>query len=389
MAWGASGWLAKGAGGSAASLSPWITAAAAYAWGVGQLQKLMGPGYGPLTVWTRGAGHRPIHTPPDISGARFYAAFDESVIDNGGGSYTGTGSEDIVFPPDIARYLLVEMGFDSVTSYITTGAATFGSFDTARTDINALVTGDWEVIARYTQTDTIGNALRGLTYQAPITFWRSQLDNNMKAQVYKTTPASQDYFQDLDAATYKWKYTEDMIEDSVIVGFTPKSEIVNEVHVRFGLYAPTGEYTKDAWVGPTGSDDGSGAADEGAAGGREEQATDSQTQFNIKNTLTIYAEQIYRPEMAVVLRNTLFDRFQRPRILVQFDTWGRATAMDLHTNTLIHNELADYVPVPKYNYSGAAIEWDDLIFYVRKKRIFNDNGRIRHRILLEEVPQPL
>lgn len=371
-------------------MSLWFAAAALYASAMVELQKSMGGGDGTRTLWNRGAYKKQAPVPRmDISGSRYYCWTEETILDDGSGTYTGTASAPIVSPPAIARYLLTQIGFDTVTTYITTGASTFGSFTTAHTDINGLVSGDWECIARYTQTQNVSDALNGLMYQAPIAFWRSQLDNMMKAQVYKTTPASQDYFQDLDSATYKWKYTEDMIAESVIVSTTPVDEIVNEVHVKFGIYAPTGEYMGDAWVGPSGSDDGTGTADEGGANDREDQAADSQTQFAIKNTLTIEADQIYLPAVAVALRNSIFDRFQRPRVVVQFDTWGRATTMDLHMNTLIHNELQDFIPVPKYPWGGTAVEWDDLIFYVREKLSFNDNGRIRHRIVLEEVPQPL
>jgi len=392
------------AGGGGLGFSGW--AAAAYygdlagQWVISKIFGLGGPGYDPrgFSLWGRGRGQVNISEPNDLSGARYYSLLQQSIIDDGSGTYTGTNGEDIVFPPAIARYLLIRIGFDTVSTYVTTGSSTFGSFATAFSDLNTLAGIDWEVIARYTQTQTVEDALRGLTYQAPVTFWRSMLDGKMKCQMYKTTPASQDYFQDLDSTTYAWKYSEDMIEGSVRVGLTPKDEIVNEVHVKFKMFAPTGEFLADAWVGPTGSDNGTGTADESGTGDREDQAiasrdhfgSDPSTTYNgFKRTLNIYADQIYLPTLAVKLRNTLFDRFQRPRILLQFDTWGRATTMDLHMNTKIDNELQDYVPVPKYNYTGAAVEWNDLIFYVRKKRIFNDNGRIRHRILLEEVPQPL
>lgn len=330
----------------------------------------------------------PPKRPNDFSGSRYYASFNESILDDN--TYTGTAGEDVVFPPAIAHYLLVEIGFGSVTSYITTGASTFGSFANANTDINGLVGGDWEIIARYTtEPTTIREAIRGMEAQAPFTTWRSTLDNKMKCEVYKETPDSHDRFTDFTGAAYSWSYKEDMIEGSVRVTMSPLEEIINEVHVKHALYAPSGEYTRDAWVGPSGSDNGSGTADENGAGDRKDQASESVTQFGIKRAITVSADQIYLPAVAVALRNKMFDRFHRPRILVTFDTWGRATTMDLNMVTSLANDLTDFCQVPKYPYGGAAVEWNDIEFYVRLKSLFNDNGRIRHRVTLEEIPQVL
>lgn len=183
---------------------------------------------------------------------------------------------------------------------------------------------------------------------------------------------------DRDGSTnYKWKYTEDMVDGSVRVGFTPIDECINEVHVRNAPFSPTNQYTKEAWVGPEGSDNSNGSRDESGAGDREDQATGSRDDLHIKNSVTLDLPDLIWP-LAADYRTYFFDRFSRPRLTISFTTGQRGIGLEPGMATLIDNELQDYIPVPYYPGDGVgggtAKEWDDIIFFVRDVELVSGSG---------------
>jgi hypothetical protein len=123
---------------------------------------------------------------------------------------------------------------------------------------------------------------------------------------------------------------------------------------------------KETWVGPTGSDDGTGTADEGGAGERTETADWRVDNMGIRNVLTVECDQIISDYVAVAFRNYLFDR-HRPRILCQFDIWARCIGIEPHQSTILSDDLIDHVgPPPLYPglVADAVQNWGDLYFFV-------------------------
>jgi hypothetical protein len=211
-------------------------------------------------------------------------------------------------------------------------------------------------------------------------------DSKFKAVVYKTSPASDNYFKDPYSNNYQWSYNEDMIKDSIKVSHTPLENCFNEVRVEFDYYAPTGQYKRMAFVGPTNSDDGNGTRDESIPGDRESKSLRVRDELDVTNVLTVRCDQIVQWEQAKQLRNYLFDRYHRPRLIVEFDTWSRACGIEPNMSTLISNDLTDYLPCPKYPDYTSAINWDDLIFFVNHVSMrHTPQGDIWH-LVLEEMP---
>jgi len=296
---------------------------------------------------------------------------------------SGTGTP-ISRPPHIFKHFTQLVCGESSGNF-TTGATTFGSMEDAITDLDgwASLSGNWDVIYRITDQETPDEMANRLGQQAPIAFFKSQWDGKWKMPAYPTgTPRTAQKFLDPTSTAYKWQVGTDFLADSVQVGYTPLDECVNEVHVRFGLYAPTNTYRYDAFVGPTDSDDGAGTAD----ATREALAVNSRDYYGIKSTLTVTCDTIVNPDIAVRLRNYIFDRFNRPRLQVKFTTLSRAIGLEPGMVTYIHNDLQDYVPLPWYPGPNARRQWDEMSFFCKSVAFDYTAGIFAHTVVLEEIP---
>lgn len=330
-------------------------------------------------VWSRGYSGPPAPKGEALN-ALFYAQSLGSMIDDGSGTYTGIAGNPIIWPPAIWHHFAAVYGGLSSGNF-TTGASTFGSFDAAITALNAKVTGNWDLSLSIPERITPSQLNARLQNLAPLKIYRSMLDGKFKALVYKQTPDTYDYFLDPFGNNYSWKYSEDM-DPKPMADLTDPDAIVNEIHIRYGGFAPDGSLTKDCWVSAEGSDDGSGMADQtdalGGTNDRTARATRSVAFYGIRNATTVDAPEIYTDEIAVKLRNYLFDRLWRRRVTLQFLTGGRASDFYQGMATLVDNELQDHVPIPYIPIDGgSAKRWGDLKFYGNALRQPGLPGRYR------------
>lgn len=332
------------------------------------------------SLWERVHGQAYVPRYDGIDGIYFSSGI--FIRDDGAGTITGSASATINDPATIFRHFLQLVCGESSGNF-TTGASTFGSITQAKTDLDDLVTGSWAGIYRLTDPETGDDMVGRLGAQAPIAFFKSIWDGQWKAPVYPTgSPASYRYFLDPAGNSYKWKASEDMVEKSIRVGFTPVDQVVNEVHVRFGLHAPTNTYRYDAWVGPSGSDDSAGNTD----ATRVARAVDSRDDYNIKSALFLDCDFITSQDIGFVLRDYIFDRFRRPRLVVQFTTFQRAIGLETGMVTLIDDEMQDVCPLPWYPGVLSARSWDDMKFFVRDLSFDYSSGNFLHTVTLEEIP---
>ncbi len=334
-------------------------------------------------LWNRGPGGPP--APPGITeGALIYAQSAGAMVDNGSGRYTGSAGASIHWPSAIWHHYAVEFG-QVATTDITTAATTFGSFAEARTALNGKVSGDWDLSLPITERTTPTQLIDRLGGLAPLKIYRSMLDGKFKALVYKQTPDTYDYFLDPFGNNYSWKYSEDMAPKPK-ARLSPLDAVVNEVHVRYGGFAPDGSLTKDAWVSPDGSDDGSGNRDQtgalGAANDREARAVRSRDFYGqgvtggFQQSMTVECPEIYTDAVAVAFRDYLFDLRWRRKVLLDFLTGARATDFYQGMATLVDSELHDHVPCPYIPLDGgSAKRWGDLKFYGNAKRQPGMRGR--------------
>jgi len=322
-----------------------------------------------------------------LAGAQFYGLHDYAIREDGSGTYGMTANVAIDWPPAIARYILTELC--GVTSgYQTTGASTFGSFTQAITDLNAKVSGDWQVHFGIYGPEPVSSILARLCQQAPMNIWKSQWTGKWCCQVYKSTPDTWDYFLDPYSNAYSISYDTDLLSEPEI-GTTDVAESVSEVHVRYRKFAPTDAFTRDTWVGPAGSDDGTGTRDQNAAApdNREALLSDAKTQFGIKNAITLECDQLYLDSTAVAMRNYVANRFYRPRVTVDLTVWARFAGIEPGQIIKISDDWLDHVgPPPKYPYGTTARKWSDLKFFVAAApRLRMQGGRPVIDLSLEEV----
>ena len=354
---------------------------------------------GPIDIGRYVSGLGPTGVPlylrrPDPTAYLYYNIndFNGGMKDDGAGTITGSANAYISKPPDIwEHFVRFAIGAGQPASdYASSG---FGSFTQAVTDLDALTDNvtagaKWSHFVSILAPITPWKLAEDLCTQAPMTFWRSMLDSQFKCAVYSEAPAAANYFLDPYGNNYKWSYFEDMLKDSISVGFTPLDECVSEVRVEFDYYAPTGQYKKIAFVGPGNSDNGNGTRDQNSVApeNREAHAASVRDDCGRSNPLIVQCPHIVQYEQALKLRNYLFDRFFRPRLLLQFDTWSRASTVEPNMATLVSNDLTDYLPCPKYPIYSAPVNWDDMIFFVNSLSMRHTNQGDVWTMLLEEIP---
>jgi len=323
----------------------------------------------------------------NTAGTQFYHMAAEGILEDASSTYGGTASVGIDTPFVIARYLLTEMG-GVVSGDFTTGASTFGSFTQAITDLNAKVTGDWQIHFGIYEPESMGSLLARLLQQAPINIWRSQWTNKWCATVYKQTPDTWDYFLDPYGNPYSISYDTDVIDDPEVTS-TEAVDCLSEIHVKYRLFAPTNSLTRDTWIGPSGSDDGLGTRDQNttAPNNRETLLSDSQTQLNVKTIYTIECDSHYLTTTSTAFRNYLADRYYRPRITLALTVWARFAGIEPGQILKISDDWLDRIgPPPKYPYGTTAKKWSDLNFFVSAAPIIrNKSGQPVIDLLLEEV----
>lgn len=322
---------------------------------------------------------------------QFYAHHKNSLRDDGTGNYAGVNAY-IKNPVTFGKMLLGEFGGIAAADF-TTGAGVFGSFDQAASDLDGLVAGDWEIIYRHLEQGTIGSALQRMMGQSPLSFWQSQRTGKWMAEVFNRTISARQKFKDAAGNVYQWKYLSDLLPyGDPVFTFSPTDEVVNEVHVHYAMSAYTGQYTRDCWVGPDGSDNGTGTRDQtdaiGGTNDREARSSDSRSDWHVYNPHHVYADQIYRPAEAVILRNHLFDMAYRPRMLAALPTWNMAAGLEPNMVTYIENsqDLLDDYGVPRYpGHGGSQIGWDSIKWLVTDFPRVSENGRTRYVLNLEEI----
>jgi hypothetical protein len=327
----------------------------------------------------------------DISGYNLYAYMSECVQDNAAGDVTGTANANIFLPAHIHKWFTWKVcnpAASPTPGYTSSG---FGSYSQAVTDLDNLTEGSWELFYRILEPETPDTMRARIARQAPIDFYVSMLDGAWRAVVYPasgTSPGSHLKFLHPDGSTvYKWDYNTDMLEGTFEWGYTPLDECVNEVHIRYGMYAPTGQYTKDCWVGPNGSDNGTGTDDQNttAPNTRSALAVDSRDDLHIKHTIYVDCPDMILFGPALALRNYYFDRFRRPRLWVRFVASPRAATLEPGMVTYLHNNLQDVVPCPWYPAGASAKEWDDINFFVRSVDVQSSINSHSYVVELEEI----
>ena len=311
-------------------------------------------------------------TRPNPNGSQFFFTADFAQVDDNSGDITGSADGGITSPPLIFKHFIWKMCSNGTYSSSNFRSSGFGSFATCVTDLATIATDT--MCMRILEPMTPDELISRISSQTPLHIGRSMYDSKWYAVAYQQSPSSDKYFLDVDGSTnYKWKYTEDIIEGSVQVGFTPLDDCVNEVHVRAAPFSPTGQYTQEAWIGPSGSSDGDG----GDFASRESVAAGSRDDLHIKGTISVDLPDLIWPQNAAYCQY-LFDRYNRPRMTVSFTTGLRGIGLEPGMATLIDNEMQDYIPIPYYPGDGVgggtAKEWDDVKFFVRDVSLVSGSG---------------
>ena len=338
----------------------------------------------------KGVWFKPSDVTPELNPqSPIYVGAGTVVRDDGSGTITGTASTTINQPAWIFRHF-TQLVCGEVSGNFTTGATTFGSTNDAKTDLDTFSGSTGIALYRLTSPETPEDMAGRLGSQFPIAFYKSIIDGKWKMPVYPTgSPRTAQYFLDPNGTAYKWKVGDDFIADSAQISYTPVDEIINEVHIRYGLYLPTNTYRYDAWCGPTSSDDGTGTRDQNGAApdNRETICINSKTYYGVKSAMAIDCDMNPNDNvLAKKLRNYIIDRFNRPRLLLKFTTLSRAIGLEPGMVCLVSNDLQDYIPLPWYPGPNARRNWEDMKFFCKTVSFDYTAGIFAHTVVLEEIP---
>jgi hypothetical protein len=322
-----------------------------------------------------------------------YAQVGGIIRDDVAGTLTTGYPTTLIATPSLIFRHFGQIVSGEASGNFTSGTSVFGSFSDLYDDLEDYdgLPHEWYVFSPVLSPISLSDLAAQFGAEAPCAIFKSASDGKWKGVIYPTgTLGTQQKFLDPAGNPYKWKVGDDFIESSVSAGFTDLDDCANEVHVSFGLFRPTGSYRFDSWVGPSGSDNGNGTRDQNAASpnNRETYAADSKTVYGIGGVLNISAPTITSYEQAFRLRNYLFDRLSRPRLLVSFTTGGRALGLEPGMVTYIHNDLQQYLPCPWYPGPrfGTSRSWDQLAFFVQDVSFEFTGGALLHTVNLEEIP---
>ena len=343
--------------------------------------RMVGPG-----VW----GYRPPETIDQLNpaGSQFYSAQQYPLYDDGSGSVTHVAGTVIKNPIHIHKYRAQMLAGEPDSSF-TWGLDVFGSYQQAAARLDLLSFGGlaWDVMYRVSKPETPDETAARLMSQGPFCIWRSINTGKWMAEVYPVGGAisASSVFVDSDFQTVRWSLARD-VKDTPGPSTSLLEDCANEIHVRWRMFAPTGAFTKDTWVSPSGSDDGDGVADESGAGQRADRMFESIQIYGIKGSLPILCDQITHKKQAQVLRNFAADRLYRPRIVVPMKLWALAEGLEPNMITYLDDDWGARYGVPLYpGQTGSQRRWSSIPFRVAQVELEMTSEGDECAVILEEV----
>jgi len=276
--------------------------------------------------------------------------------DDTSGTFTGTNGALIENPADVIRHLMVKRGNGLVAAddfnITTDGDLTLGSWIQARTDLNALVTGDYKLCVSMTEETTVDEARVEMQRHCPgLLVYRSPIDGKWQAVCYQSSPSAEKIY----SPAFNWNAHIDQ-KSPFELSQTPVDEIYTRVYVHYRYFAPQDKCLRTAFISPDGSDDGEGGTD----GTRVTNAGTRETTYGMKNTFESDFPWIADKDSAVALRNYIFDR-AAPVLRPSFSTFHNAVDLRVGHIITFDADVDTHMVYPKY---GGTVTWASKQFQV-------------------------
>lgn len=281
--------------------------------------------------------HKLVKVEPETEGQLNQSVFVncKGHADDGSGTYTGTAGLVVGNPADIIHHLLSTYGGVASAQIVTSG---FGSFVTARTELNSRVTGDFNIRYRWTQQSNLQAAIKRICEQCGLLYIEPSIDANHRLVAWKAAPSGDDYIYravaDGGAVTFGWGWNYGVIPGTLNSEPTNRDDIINEVYINYRYDHAPGQFTKLTYV-----DAAYSAPNDDA---REAVCAASQADYGVVKRLTVDADIHYLDTTAEWLRNWIVDTRATEKIIMSFDTclWpydllphhiiGTASTIDTH-----------------------------------------------------------
>jgi hypothetical protein len=273
--------------------------------------------------------------------------------DDGGGTYTGTGGLLVGNPADIIHHLLCIYGGATSGQIVTSG---FGSFITARTELNARVTGDFNIRFRWTQRCDLKAVIEKICNQCGLTYIEPCIDDKHRLVAWKATPSGDDYefraTADGGLVSFGWGWSYGIIRGSFSCEPTNRDDIANEVYVNYFHDFTTESLTKLVYIDGTTSYPNDDT--------REAICLASQSDYGVVNRLTVDADMHYLETTATWLRDWVVDTKANERINLTFE--ASMLAYDLLPRH-VFGTLASIDSHIKYPLKGGNRSWASKKFW--------------------------
>jgi hypothetical protein len=235
--------------------------------------------------------------------------------------YTDTDGKLIENPADVIEAILCEYG-KSVSRTLQVVTSGYGSFTTARTELNSRISGDeFRIRARFaggTSRGKVRENINKICDQTGLSFLDTGVQNKFRLVAWKAVPSGDnyEYRPAAQGGLVKFGWKEHIVPDSFHAGFTPTSDLYNEVYVNWLYDYQKGGFTKLTYVDANESSPDSSAY--------EAKCAASQAKYVFVRRLTIDADFIFREQEAEWLRNFTIDARGDEHVKVDFTTYINA-----------------------------------------------------------------
>ncbi len=288
--------------------------------------------------------------------------------DDGSGTFTGIASGLIYNPADIIHHAIAKYGKGvnaTIDFNLTTGGSlTLGSFVQARTDLNALMTGDYELSIGLDEQMPLSAFVPEVVRHCPgLFFYRSPIDGKFQLICYQASPSAEKLYH----TAFSWEKHIDKDSD-FFIRETSVDEILTRVYVNYRWHAAQQKCLKTAFIGPTTSDDGYG----GEYDAGEVLSAASEATYNLEHRWDDDFPWIQSNVVAATLRNNRFNRSYKPMLEAQFTTFLNAADLRIGHVISFNADVDSHVVYPKY---GDTTTWASKLFQVTEIRRTFKKGR--------------
>lgn len=257
--------------------------------------------------------------------------------DDESGTYTGVADALIANPADMIHHLLRKYGKNVSASNICTSG--FGSFTLARTELDARVTGDFDIRVRQGKRETVAQVIDRICDQCGLSLIEP-LDGVFRLLAWKAAPSGDGYIYRpaADGGAVQLSWNTHLLPESLQVGFTERSKIVNEVYLHWLYNEATKSFDRLCYVDPNESSPTSASY--------QTKCSDSQTNYGVEKRMEINVDVHYLETTVEWLRNWIVDMLSTQHVELSFG--AKPSVSDLFCKQVFQmsTDINTFIPWP-------------------------------------------